>query len=93
MNAYQQFVQSRAALFWSVSAAKRADISEVLLVETILNYGNLEDVKQLFELLSMEKTAQIFAQHIRKKRHNYLPQVANYFTLYFKRHAPQYFVA
>jgi hypothetical protein len=91
MTEYQKFIQNHSELFWSVSPSKKATISETLLVETILNYGTLEEVKELFQLLSLQKTASIFYKHTQKdQRHNYFPQVENFFRLYFNRHVPQH---
>jgi hypothetical protein len=90
MSNYQNFIQKHSDLFWSVSLSKKEQISETLLVETILNYGSLEDTKELLELLGTEKTALIFSENVNKTRNNYLPIVENYFRLYFNRHAPKY---
>ncbi len=87
----KDYIQNRRDLFWSVSDKKLSDISLILLVETILNYGNASDVRSLFLLLGLEKTALIFYQHTENKmRTNYLPPVKNYFTLYFNRHVRQH---
>jgi hypothetical protein len=83
----ENFIQQHQALFWSVSPEKRKDISETLLVETILNYGDLEAVKELLLILGLEKTATIFrASTENRTRHNYFPPVENFFRLYFNRH-------
>ena len=59
------------------------------MVETILNYGTDEDVRLLIGLLGLEQTASTFRKATQSdKRHNYLPEVANFFRLYFDRHVP-----
>jgi hypothetical protein len=84
---YMQYIIPRRRLFWSVSDAKLPQISEILLVETILNFGTAEDVRALFELLGLPQVATIFYQHTENQvRTNYFPPVRNYFTLYFNRH-------
>jgi hypothetical protein len=84
---YEQYILQRRRLFWSVSDAKLSQISEILLVETILNFGNAEDVRILFDLMSIQQVATVFYQHTENcTRTNYLPPVLNYFTLYFNRH-------
>ncbi len=91
MSDYQNYIQNHYDLFWSVSPQKRDSISETFLVETILNYGSLKDTQELFQLLGLEKTASIFFDSTQKsQRHNYLPEVENFFRLYFNRHVPQY---
>ena len=90
-EAFTQFISNRRSLFWSVSDAKLEQISDALLVETILNYGTAADVRTLFDLLSIEHIAAIFFEHTENKtRTNYLPPVKNYFTLYFNRHVRKY---
>ena len=54
------YIEERAPLFWSVSPAKRAEISDTLLVETILNYGETEDLRALFDQLGLTRVAAIF---------------------------------
>ena len=87
MTDIQQFVQKKQSLFWAVPKEKKNDIGHILLVETILNYGTLEDVRELINLLGLRQTAAIFFQSSQnRERHNYFPPVENYFRLYFKRH-------
>jgi hypothetical protein len=87
MTDIQAFIQKKKSLFWAVPKEKKNEISDSLLVETILNYGSLEDVRELFSLLGMPRTAAIFFQTSQNiERHNYFPPVENYFRLYFNRH-------
>ena len=89
MTARSSFVSSHRALFWSVGNDNLHRISDELLVETILNYGSLEDVRELIELLGLVKVATVFRKTLlNRSRHNYFPEVANFFNLYFNRHAP-----
>jgi hypothetical protein len=88
---YAQYILKRRRLFWSVSDVKLPQISDVLLVETILNFGTAEDVRNLFDLMGMAQVATVFYQHTENQaRTNYLPPVRNYFTLYFNRHVRKY---
>lgn len=88
MTARETFIRNRRALFWSVAEDKLSDISDELLVETVLNYGSLDDVRALIQLLGLSKTAAVFYKTTaNRSRHNYFPEVANFFNLYFKRHA------
>jgi hypothetical protein len=89
MNKRAVYIQERRPLFWSVSDQKLTQISDELLVETILNYGTLEDVKSLFDVLGLAHTARIFYKTSgHGRRSNYFPEVANFFNLYFERYAP-----
>lgn len=87
MTEIQTFIQKKQSLFWAVPKDKKKDISDPLLVETILNYGTLEDVRELIMLLGLRQTASIFFKTSQnRERHNYFPPVENYFRLYFQRH-------
>jgi hypothetical protein len=87
MNKRATYIQERRPLFWSVSDQKLTRINDELLVETILNYGTLEDVKSLFDVLGLAHTALIFFKTSGKgRRSNYFPEVANFFNLYFERY-------
>jgi hypothetical protein len=88
MENIEKYIEKHKTLFWSVGEKHKKDISETLLVETILNYGTLEDCRELIALLGLNETAKIFFQNTQNKtRHNYHPEVENYFRLYFQRHA------
>lgn len=90
MTARETYIRHRRHLFWSVSEDKLPGISEELLVETVLNYGTLDDVRELIKLLGLQQTAAIFYKtSANRPRHNYFPEVANFFRLYFNRHAPR----
>ncbi len=81
----KKFIQERAALFWSTKDLSQ--ISEALVLEQVLNYGDFEDVKLLLKILGMSQAAAIFSEQIKGKRDNYRPEIKNYFKLYFKEYA------
>ena len=83
----KSYIRERRDLFWYTKEDQKEKISLDFLVETILNYGSLEDAKKLFELIGIKDTAAIFFKNSIKDRQNYLPKVKNFFTLYFNRHA------
>ena len=80
-----QFIKKRPHLVWYVKDLEK--LSEESIVEHVLNYGNFDDVKKMFKILGIKKTASIFKKQISQKRNNYTPQVANYFNLYFNKYA------
>lgn len=61
--------------------------SEEAIVESVLNYGDFDDVKKMIKILTIKKTASIFNRQIQRKRNNYDPKIKNYFKLYFKKYA------
>jgi hypothetical protein len=86
----KNFIREHAALFWYSPDDKGETVSDELLVETILNYGNMDDVKQLFQLIGIKKAAQIFFDSINqseRRKNNYYEPIWNYFTLFFNRYA------
>ncbi|MGC9338053.1 MAG: hypothetical protein ACP5EQ_08245 [Candidatus Cloacimonadia bacterium] len=81
------FIEEHRTLFWSIPEKDRENISLNLLVETILQYGDLPDIYQLFELVGREKVAEIFHKQINQPRCNYRSSTINYFKLYFNQNA------
>ncbi|MDR1226648.1 MAG: hypothetical protein LBK47_07090 [Prevotellaceae bacterium] len=62
-------------------------MTDELLVETLLNYGSLEEVHDLFELVGLQNVAAIFWGMTGRKKLNYFPEIHNYFDMYFKKYA------
>lgn len=81
----RKFVSSRKSLFWFVKEPENLSLEAV--VETILNFGDWQDFQQLLELAGKERVAEIFQKQISGKRNNYRTKIANYFSLYFQKHA------
>jgi hypothetical protein len=86
----QNFIHEHGSLFWFTPEEQKGKISKEVLVETILNYGDLAAVKQMMKLLGVKKSAQIFFDSINKsdrRKGNYHELTVNYFTLFFNRYA------
>lgn len=86
----KQFIRDHSNLFWYIPEENKEDISHELLVETILNYGDIKAVKKLFKLLGINKTAAIFFNSIQqsdRRKANYHELTINFFTLFFRKHA------
>lgn len=79
------FVKKRKHLFWSTR--NYDGLSPAAVVEGILNYGDMDDVRELIALLGMETVAKIFRENTNRQRINYRPEVKNYFQLYFRKYA------
>jgi len=79
------FVRKRKYLFWST---KNYDgLSKSAVVEGVLNYGDMDDVRELIALLGVQEVAEIFYKNTNRPRINYRPEVKNYFQLYFQKYA------
>lgn len=83
----KDFIKDHSTLFWYTPEDKKEQISLDLLFETILNYGDQESVKRLFDLIGINKASEIFNLQISNERNNYFAPVKNFFQLYFNRHA------
>ncbi len=81
------FIRQHSSLFWYIPEDKKEDIGPELLVETILNYGTLDDVRKLFKVFGIKETARVFFDAEGRKKLNYYPEVYNFFSLYFKKYA------
>jgi hypothetical protein len=80
-------IKKNSPLFWYIPEQEKENISLEALVETVLNYGDLEAVRQLIQNIGINTVADIFFGQTSRNRVNYFPGVANFFTLYFNRHA------
>lgn len=82
------FVRKRKYLFWST---KNYDgLSNEVIVEGVLNYGDMNDVRELISFLGIQEVAKIFREKSKISkmgRQNYRPEVIKYFNLYFQKYA------
>ena len=85
----EEYIDRHSAMFWYTPKDKKKDISDKLLVETILNYGSMDDVRQLFTLMGMENVAKVFFSAKGREINNYYPEIRNFFTLVFNHYVPQ----
>ena len=89
-QALKDYIDQRQDLFWYTPAPKNEKVSDDLLVETILNYGTMDDVRELFRVMGIKNVAQIFFKAINqseRRKNNYFELTVNYFTLLFNRYA------
>jgi len=87
----KSFIRKYSDLFWYIPADKKEDISQDVLVEFILNYGNMEAVKELFSIIGIEVAANHFFNSTNlseRRKGNYHELTLNYFSLLFNRYAP-----
>ena len=88
-EALKEFIRKNGSLFWYTPEDKGENVTDELLVETMLNYGSLEQIQTLFDLMGMKTVAEIF-QNMNmtgRKKLNFFPEILNYFDLYFKKNA------
>ena len=83
----KEFILQHSNLFWYRPQDKKVEVSDEFLVETIFNYGDLEAVRKLFNLLGINYVADLFYDSIntsKRRKGNYNEIIINYFTLVFK---------
>jgi len=86
----KKYIDDRADLFWYSPTPKCETVSDELLIETILNYGSMDDVRDLFKIMNIKDVATIFFNSINKserRKGNFNEIIINYFTLYFNKYA------
>jgi hypothetical protein len=89
-EAVKAYIRQRGALFWYSPEDKGETVSDELLVEHILNYGTMDDVRELFRVMGLQRVAEVFFHSVNlseRRRNNYTPVSLNYFTLLFNRYA------
>ncbi len=79
------FIRQHSSLFWYTPEDKKEEISEELLLETILNYGTLDDSLRLFEMIGTGNALRILQSVEGRKKMNYFPEIYNFFTLYLNK--------
>jgi len=83
----KKFIDDHQHLFWYSPSPKSETVSDELLVETLLNYGTLEQIRGLFEVVGLQNVATIFWGMTGRKKLNYFPEIYNFFDRYFKKYA------
>ena len=86
----KKFIEEHRYLFWYSPESNIEAISDEFLVEMILNYGSMDDIRGLFSVMGIKNAARIFFDSINKserRKGNYNELTLNYFTLLFNQYA------
>jgi len=83
----KKIISENTHLFWHTPEDKKEDISPDFLVETILNYGSLDDIKNLINIMGIGQVSKVFSNSQDRKKLNYYPEIYNFFSLFFKKYA------
>ena len=85
-------IRKNAQLFWYSKDSEKENLPLPVVLEFFLNYADKDTIKALLKTVGVDKAASAFFYDIELKgeRSNYFPVIQNYFTLYFKKYAPQY---
>ena len=82
----KHFIRERSNLFWYIPANKKEEISHELLVETIFNYGDLNDVRQLIMIMGIEQLSDIFSGIKGRKKLNYYPEMYHFYSVLINKY-------
>jgi hypothetical protein len=82
----RQFIRDHRYFWWWVPEEAKERLGLTSIVEATLNYGDLEDIKQLFQLVGIETVARIFRKQLQQQRSKYSPRTKHFFRIYFDRH-------
>lgn len=83
----QDFIDRHKGFFWSTPEAKLRSIGDDLLVEATLNFGTLEDYRELKDILTPQHLAKVFFSATGRKAGNYFPEIRHFFSLALKKYA------
>jgi hypothetical protein len=82
----EQYISKHKNLFWYTPKDKILNISSDLLVENILNYGTLTDIKDLITIMGIKQVSDIFYSAKGRMKGNYYPEIYHFFDLVFVRY-------
>lgn len=85
MNPAQELIKRKPYLIWYTKSYDQ--LQDESVVEAVLNYGDWDDVQEIIKILGIKRVADIFRTYALRPRTNYLPQIRNYFSLYFDKYA------
>ena len=83
----EQIIEKNKSLFWYTPEEKKQNISDNLLVETILNEGSLDDFRELIEALGGKHVAEVFFSATGRQKENYYPEIYHFFSLVLAKYA------
>lgn len=83
----EHLIDKHQNLFWYTPSEKRHQISDDLLVETVLNEGTLDDYRELMQTLGSHRVAEVFFSAKGRKKANYYPEIYHFFSLLLARYA------
>lgn len=82
----EQIIEKNKGLFWYIPEQEKQNISDALLVETLLNYGTLDDYRELIATLGGKHVADVFFSATGRQKQNYYPEIYHFFSLVLKKY-------
>lgn len=65
------FIRRNSNLFWHTPGDKKEDVSPEFLVETILNYGDMDEIRAMMKIMGIKEISKIFLRAEGRKKLNY----------------------
>lgn len=81
----RDLIRDNPSLIWYTK--NYDELHDKSIVEAILNYGSWEETKKLFEIMGIDRVAEIFRGLVGGERSNLHYLARNFYKLYFDRHA------
>lgn len=85
----QQYIENHKEQFWYTPEFEKKNISDELLVETMLNYGTLDDFRSLMRVLTPQRVAEVFFSAKGRQLQNYYPEIRHFFSIVLRKYAPR----
>jgi hypothetical protein len=86
----KDFIRRHSSLFWYIPEDKKEDLSPDVVVEFILNYGDMDMIRELLSIMGIDRVAKSFFESINlseRRRGNFNELTLNFFTIFFNKYA------
>lgn len=83
-KSFTQLTKSNKSLFWDIPEGKISDLSNEAVIERLVNYGDFDTFKKIFQVMNIEVLVDVFKTILNKKRSNIRPAAANYVKIFIK---------
>ena len=83
----EELIEKNKDLFWYLPKNKLQEMSDLVLLEFILNYGDWLAFKDFISCFGLYKAQDLFNTLKATSRSNLFEETTNYFNLFFQRHA------
>ena len=84
MTPAQELIKNQHLIWYTKDYDK---LNDEAIVEAVLNYGDWNDVQELFKIMGIKRVSEVFMTYAFRPRTNYFPDIRNYFNLYFEKYA------
>lgn len=79
------FIKRNEHLFWYTPIEDKQNISELMLVEFIINYGTLDNIKELIQLFGVPKMQKLLLEFKGRKKQNIYPELYHLVSEHLKK--------